>query len=122
MLRISPPNLMPRLASPSVPCVAYRPMLAKYVNEFNHSTRTPLVITSASTPGVINVTLWNNIDASLLDDVARLPSTLAPPPASPLANPLGSLIDVVVPLVITVMFCTYGLRLETVNPGANANA
>ena len=88
-----------------VPFVTYIPLFAKYVKQFNHSTLTPLVIVSASTPGVINVTLWNNILASSLVVVTDKPSTNAPLPASPLSKPLGSLALVAVPWVITVQFC-----------------
>ena len=65
--RISAPNCVVDpsvLKCPVVPLTAYNPLLAKYVKLLSHSTRTPLVIVIASTPGVINVQLWNNILAS----------------------------------------------------------
>ena len=110
------------LKCPVDPFTAYNPLSAKYVNELSHSTLTPFVIVSASTPGVINVTAWNNILASLLVPRTLAPSTRAPLPASALAYPLGSLALVVLPCVLTVMFCTYGLRDVTVALGANLNA
>ena len=64
----SPLNLMRVLPEPFKPSLlsnAYSPLLAKYVNEFNHSILAPLVAVRPSTPGVINVTLWNSIAASL---------------------------------------------------------
>ena len=48
-------SVRPVPLSPVTPSTAYKLRLAKYVNEFNHSTLTPLVIVIASTPGVINV-------------------------------------------------------------------
>ena len=60
--------------------------------------------TSPVTPGVIKVTAWNNILADLLVCCTTPPSIIAPLPASPLAYPLGSDADVVVPFVITVQF------------------
>ena len=60
-----------------------------------------MVQVSPSTPGVINVTLWNNALASLAPVAAYAPSIYAPLPASPLANPLGSLAVIVLPIEIT---------------------
>ena len=45
------------ISLPLLPCVAYNPLLAKYVKLLSHSTLTPLVIVIQSTPGVMNVTL-----------------------------------------------------------------
>ena len=83
-------------------------MSAKYVKQFNHSTLAPLVTLSPLTPGVINVTLWKSIAASLESECATAPSMKQPLPASPLANPLGSSVLVVVPFVITLTFLMYG--------------
>ena len=105
-----------------LPLTAYNPLLAKYVNELSHSTLTPLVIVIASTPGVINVTLWNNILASSLALVTLAPSTNAPLPASPCANPLGSLALTTLPFVTTVTFCMYGLRVEITHPDTKLKA
>ena len=100
------------------------PLLAKYVNEFNHSILAPFVAVIASTPGVINVALWNSIVASKLVAPATAPSMYAPLPASPSLKPLGSAALVTLPCVITLMFLIYGERLfpDTVKPGANLNA
>ena len=56
-------RVTPEPANPVDPLSEYIPRSAKYVNEFSHSTRTPLVVVIASTPGVINVALLNNIVA-----------------------------------------------------------
>jgi len=60
--------------------------------------------------------------ASTLLGSNSAPSTYAPRPASPLANPLGSWAVIVVPLVITLTFCTYGLRVDITALGAKRNA
>ena len=74
--------VFPSLYFPAVPSTALTPLFAKYVNEFNHSTLTPFVTVNASTPGVINVTLWNNPLASFEVAFTTLPSKIAPEPAS----------------------------------------
>ncbi len=81
-----PPSLtlvLPSLYFPAVPSNAYKPLLAKYVNEFNHSILTPFVASNVSTPGVINVTAWNKQLASFELALTTLPSKYAPAPASP---------------------------------------
>ena len=80
---ISAPNVVPSLALPAVPFVAYNPLLAKYVKLFSHSTLTPFVIVIQSTPGVMNVAEWKSILASLVLDPVDAPSIKAPLPASP---------------------------------------
>ena len=49
-------RVLPSLYFPAVPSNAYKPLLAKYVNELSHSILTPFVAIKVSTPGVINVT------------------------------------------------------------------
>ena len=108
LTRVFPSPFIPSLLSN-----ACTPRLAKYVNEFNHSILAPFVAVRPSTPGQINVQLWNNIAASLEFAVAYAPSTYAPLPASPALNPLGSSAVVVLPFVMVVMFLMYGERLVT---------
>ena len=68
----------------------------------------PFLTVTASAPGVINVTILNNIDV-LGDAVSKtLLSTNAPLPASPESNPLGSVAVRVSPCVTTETFCMYG--------------
>ena len=76
-------SVSPAPFNPVDPLVAKKPLLAKYVKEFNHSTLTPLVHVNASTPGVINVAAWNKQLASFESACATLPSKKAPLPASP---------------------------------------
>ena len=76
-------EVFPAAFNPVAPLSAYKPLFAKYVKQFNHSILVPLVTVNASTPGVIKVTLWNKHPASLDAAFAILPSSLAPPPASP---------------------------------------
>ena len=96
--------VLPSPLRPAVPSSISIPLSAKYVKQFSHSTLAPLVTFSPLAFGVINVTLWNNIDASRESTCATLPSKYAPRPASPAANPLGSVLEVVVPFVITLTF------------------
>ena len=57
--------VLPSPLRPSLLSNACNPLLAKYVNELSHSILAPFVAESASTPGVIIVTAWNSIPASL---------------------------------------------------------
>ena len=74
----------PRPVAPTTPSIAKS---AKYVKQFNHSTLAPLVIIKPRLLGTINVHSLNNIAASKLARVTRLPSTYAPRPALLLKNP-----------------------------------
>ena len=78
LIRVLPSPFRP--VAPSSACI---PLLAKYVKEFSHSILTPFVAVNASTPGVINVTLWKSMLASLLAAFATDPSAKIPLPASP---------------------------------------
>ena len=53
------------------------------MNEFNHSTRTPLVNKRPTEFGTINVTSLKRIAASKPADANSAPSNFAPLPASP---------------------------------------
>ena len=53
------------------------------MNEFNHSTRTPLVNKRPTELGTINVTSLKRMAASKPDAANSAPSNFAPLPASP---------------------------------------
>ena len=57
------------------------------MNEFNHSTRTPLVSKRPTELGTINVTSLKRMAASIPDAANSAPSNFAPLPALPRANP-----------------------------------
>ena len=75
---VTPLTLILVLPSPFLPSLLskqYMLLFAKYVKQFNHSILAPFVAVNPSTPGVIKVTLWNNMLASFDDAVAYAPST-----------------------------------------------
>ena len=72
---------------PVAPCIPLIPSLAKYIKEFCHSQRTPLVKSIPTELGTMNVASLNNTDVSSVFALAIAPSSLAPRPASPASNP-----------------------------------